>query len=134
MELRIGILLLLLAFNACNQQVKQEPTQNNPVSRSIPAMRRIKGKNFAEAQKLLGKPSKDEQFILGLGMNSEFRVGLENHFDVSDSIVLQNQIREVTWPYGMEMGQRKLLTVWYVKKDNQWAYVDILEWPEGALF
>jgi hypothetical protein len=134
MELKITVLLLLLALNACNQQVKQEPPQNNPVNRSIPAMSRIKGKNFAEAQKLLGTPSRDEQFVLGLGMNSEFRVGLKNYFDFSDSVARQNQIREVTWPYGMEMGQRKLLTVWYVKKDSQWAYVDIFEWPEGALF
>jgi hypothetical protein len=27
----------------------------------------------------------------------------------------------------MEMGQRKLLTVWYVKKDNRCEYVDIFE-------
>ena len=134
MELNITMLSLLIISNACNHQVRQEPKQNNPVSRSIQAMSRIEGKNFAEAQKLLGKPSKEEQFVLGKGMNSEFRIGLENHFDVNDSVALQNQIREVTWPYGMEIGQRKLLTVWYVKKDNQWEYVDLYEWHEGDSF
>jgi hypothetical protein len=134
MELKITVLLLLIALNACNQQVKQVPEQNNPVRQSIPVISEIEGKNFAEAQKLLGTPSQDEQFVLGEGMNSEFRVGLKNYFDFSDSIARQNQIREVTWPYGVEMGQPKLLTVWYVKKDSQWTYVDIFEWHQGDLF
>ena len=134
MELNITTLLLLIALNACNQEVKQVRDQSNSVQQDIPAISKIEGKNLAEAQKLLGIPSKDEQFVLGEGMNSEFRVGLKNYFNFSDSVARQNQIREVTWSYGVEMGQPKLLTVWYVKKDSQWAYVDIFEWHQGDLF
>jgi|GEM_PF-4353089 len=59
---------------------------------------------------------------------------LENHFDVTDSVALQNVIREVTWPYGVEIGYRKFLTIWYVKKNNQWEYVDIYQWDETYSF
>jgi len=127
MELKIIVLLLLIALNACNRQGKQVSEQSNAVKQSIPVISKVEGKNLAEAQKLLGTPSKDEQFVLGEGMNSEFRVGLKNYFDFSDSVARQNQIREVTWPYGYdkEMAQHKLLTIWYVKKDSQWVFVDI---------
>jgi hypothetical protein len=133
---RITVLALLLELSACSQQTKPLPEQGSSPNHRIPALSELRERSLMEAQKLLGKPSQEEEFVLGEGMNSEFRVGLKNYFDFSDSLARQNRIREVTWPYGfgIELGQPKLLTIWYVKQGRQWEYVDLFEWHEGDTF
>jgi hypothetical protein len=130
------MLMMLVILTACNQQtsetqVRHEDSKNDP----LPTLDELKGKSLSEVVKLLGQPGSNQEYPLREATN-EFRGALFNYFDIKDSVDLKKQIKEVTWPYGYdkEMAQHKRLTIWYVKKDGQWVFVDIYEWHEGDQF
>jgi hypothetical protein len=138
MVMKKVVFILLVILTACHQQtserqVQQEDAKNRP----RPTLDQLKGKPFSEAQRLLGKPGygHDLEYPLWEATN-EFRGPLFNYFDIKDSVDLKKRIREATWPYGYdkEMAQHKRLTIWYVKKDSQWVFVDIYDWHEGDEF
>ena len=130
------VLILLVILTACHQQksetqVQQEDTKNRP----LPTLDQLKGKPFSEAQRLLGKPGYGHDLEYPLWeATDEFRGALFNYFDIKDTVDLNKRIREATWPYGMEKDRRAFLTIWYVKNRDQWEYVDLYVWIEGAQF
>lgn len=74
----------------------------------------------------LGKPTREERFALGKGMN-EFRIELLNIYPMATNAALP--VMERTW-------SRKgcNLTIWFVEKRGVWTSVRASRWPDGVQF
>jgi hypothetical protein len=129
-----GVLLIGL-LNSCNQQNTKNTQPLEIAARdSLPSLAELEGKRFNETQQLLGKPLTDDEYLFGNAILGEFRITLLNYFDIKDSTDQKKLIKEVTWRYGKEEGRAKFITVWYVKEHQQWKFLNLNEYFEGAEF
>lgn len=129
LERLVWVVLLVGTLNSCNQQQSQPATQVEvPTKPPLPSIEELKDKNFEEAKRRLGSPSIANEYYFKDANLGEFRVGLLNFFSFNDSTDRYKRIKEATWDYGLEKGQAKLLTIWYVQEGQRWKYLDIVEY------